>query len=385
MTGILCQIILPVLLAAVTVSLVHPKLVKIARLKNIVDNPNIRKLNKEPIPVLGGVGVFIGIIMADIIMGTVLDAQLPSVVFAAATLMLYTGVIDDIFDIRPAVKFLLQILAVLLLMLVGGLWIDDFNGLWGIDRLPAAVAWPLTIVALVGIINGFNLIDGVDGLLSGFGIVTSICCGVFFLSVGDTPFVLLSFSIAGALAPFFMHNVFGRKFKMFLGDGGSLVLGILFAAIVARIVALGPHSGMKGVVSFVLAVFSLPVFDTLRVMIARMLKGRSPFTPDKTHLHHLFIDMGYSHLRTTCTMIGIDLIPVVVWLITERIHAIGIDGQFWTILTICIVTNIGIYLGVNRFRNHYPERFEAYKTKNIHEFAKHSGLYRAMRKTVDRI
>lgn len=385
MLNLIIEVLLPFFVSAAIVVVVLPRLVKIAHLKKIVDNPNARRLNKEPVPVLGGIGVFLGITLSVAVFCGIMQINVPAVIFPAALLMVFTGAMDDIFPIAARVKFILQVLAVTFLVFGGGMLIDDFNGLWGIYELSPWVSYPLTFLALVGIINGFNLIDGVDGLSSLYSITVSIICGVVFWISGDTFLVITSFAIAGALLPFFLQNVFGRKYKMFIGDAGSLMLGVFFAVMITHIVGVGIGQHIKGVVSFVLAIFSLPIFDTLRVMIARIIKGKSPFNPDKTHMHHLFISMGYGHIGTTLRVISIHMIPVIVWVITENIASISINVQFYIILSVCILLNLGIYLGVNRWRNKCHGQFDAMKVRNAARAVRFNNKNKKFQKLLDKM
>ncbi len=381
--GLLFELFLPAVLAAVVVAALHPRLVKIAIMKNIVDNPNARKLNKEPIPVLGGAGIFMGVMIASVVSGVPAGGQLPVAVFAATGIMLYTGVMDDIFSIRPSVKLVLQVAAVAVMAFAGGLMIDDFQGLWGVYELSPWVAWPLTLLALAGLINGINLIDGVDGLLALFVIVVASLCGVLFMRGGDAAFTVLSFAMAGAMIPFFMHNVFGRKYKMFLGDGGSLVIGILLAAMVARLAGLGAEVRVKGVVAFIFAAFSLPIFDTLRVMVTRIAQGRPPFSPDQIHMHHLFIRLEYSHLVTTGILMLIDLVPLAVWLVLENVASVSLDAQFYIVIAVCMVMDFGLYWAVGLWERRCPEAYEKVRLRNARRNERLAGALVRLRRVVD--
>ena len=161
---------LPIFIASLVVFIIHPHLVKIAKMKMIVDNPNARKLNKVPVPVLGGVGVFFGLMFGIGVAGYYtkgMNIQFELIV--AMMVMLYTGVGDDILDLSPTTRFALQIFTVCMMMFLCGIYIDNFHGLWGVYKLPLGVAIALTLVSCVGIINSINLIDGVDGLCSGYG------------------------------------------------------------------------------------------------------------------------------------------------------------------------------------------------------------------------
>ena len=246
---------LPVFIASLVVFLIHPRLVKIAKKKQIVDNPNARKLNKVPVPVLGGVGVFFGLMFGLGVAGYyVQNMEIQFELIIAMMVMLYTGVGDDIMDISPTTRFALQIFTVCLMMFLCGIYIDNFHGLWNIYRLPLGIAIVLTLISGVGIINSINLIDGVDGLCSGYGMFASLLFGICFVRMGDTSYAVLAFSMFGALIPFMMHNMFGAKYKMFLGDGGSLVLGFICSLYVMRIIQSGSEHITGSSVSFTLAV-----------------------------------------------------------------------------------------------------------------------------------
>lgn len=350
---------LPVFIASLVVFLIHPRLVKIAKMKQIVDNPNARKLNKVPVPVLGGVGVFFGLMFGLGVAGYyVQDMEIQFELIIAMMVMLYTGVGDDIMDISPTARFALQICTVCMMMFLCGIYIDNFHGLWNIYRLPVAVAVVLTLVSGVGIINSINLIDGVDGLCSGYGMFASLLFGICFVRMGDMSYAVLAFSMFGALIPFMMHNMFGAKYKMFLGDGGSLVLGFICSLYVMRIIQSGSDHITGSTVSFTLAVLAIPVFDTLRVMTARMLKGRSPFSADKTHLHHMFIGLGFSHVLTSVNMLILNGLVVVVWHVCN-VFDLCPETQLYVTAATGIALTSGLYYTVEYIRVHCPSTYAA--------------------------
>lgn len=350
---------LPVFIASLVVFLIHPRLVKIAKMKQIVDNPNARKLNKVPVPVLGGVGVFFGLMFGLGVAGYyVRGMEIQFELIIAMMVMLYTGVGDDIMDISPTARFALQICTVCMMMFLCGIYIDNFHGLWNIYRLPVAVAVVLTLVSGVGIINSINLIDGVDGLCSGYGMFASLLFGICFVRMGDMSYAVLAFSMFGALIPFMMHNMFGAKYKMFLGDGGSLVLGFICSLYVMRIIQSGSDHITGSTVSFTLAVMAIPVFDTLRVMTARMLKGRSPFSADKTHLHHMFIGLGFSHVLTSVNMLILNGLVVVVWHVCN-VFDLCPETQLYVTAATGIALTSGLYYTVEYIRLHCPSTYAA--------------------------
>ncbi len=346
-TPLCYTIIIPFFTALLLVGWIHPRLVKIALLKNIVDNPDARKLQRTPVPVLGGVAVFFGVVIAIGCMSSVVDCSGLPVVIMAMIAMLYTGTMDDILSLSPGLRFVIEIVVVLLLIFVGGYCIDDFHGLWNIGRFSYWYAVPLTVVAAVGIINAINLVDGVNGLSSGYCIMACLIFGTLFFLAGEAPMTILAAVSVGALIPFFLHNVFGKTSKMFIGDGGTLVMGVVMSVFVIAILQNGSRVAAYvnpnvGLVPFTLAVLSVPVFDTLRVMSTRILKGTSPFRPDKTHLHHMFIDLGCSHVATTLAILGVNMFVVLCWWALEA-SGFSIAVQLYAVIAVSLLVTSGLY------------------------------------------
>ena len=346
-TPLCYTIIIPFFTALLLVGWIHPRLVKIALLKNIVDNPDARKLQRTPVPVLGGVAVFFGVVIAIGCMSSVVDCSGLPVVIMAMMAMLYTGTMDDILSLSPGLRFVIEIVVVLLLIFVGGYCIDDFHGLWNIGRFSYWCAVPLTVVAAVGIINAINLVDGVNGLSSGYCIMACLIFGTLFFLAGEAPMTILAAVSVGALIPFFLHNVVGKTSKMFFGDGGTLVMGVVMSVCVIAILQNGSRVAAYvnpnvGLVPFTLAVLSVPVFDTLRVMSTRILKGTSPFRPDKTHLHHMFIDLGCSHVATTLAILGVNMFVVLCWWALEA-SGFSIAVQLYAVIAVSLLVTSGLY------------------------------------------
>ena len=335
---------------------IHPRIVKIARMNNIVDKPNARKLQSEPIPVLGGVAVFFGMVVGIGFMSTFVALPSMLVVVTAMMAMLYTGTMDDVLDLSPSLRFGIEI-AVVLCLIFGGrgnFLIDDFHGLWGIHRIPEWVAWLLTVFAAVGIVNAINLIDGVNGLCSGYCITACFIFGTFFYCTHNVPMTLLAAVSAGALFPFFFHNVFGRTSRMFIGDGGTLVMGIVMAIFVCEVLRYDGNAvfGCGEQIPFTLAVLCIPVFDTLRVMSMRWWRGVSPFHPDKTHLHHLFIALGCSHPMTTAAILTLNSGVVFCWWVAAMLGA-SCEVQLYLVVGLSTLFTFGLYpvLGTQLRRN----------------------------------
>ena len=222
MIGLLCG-----LAAMVTSAAVFPKALRFARKHGIVDNPNARKLQRVPVPVFGGVVVYSGILVGGLLLNLFLQSNVVVWGLVVTTVMMAIGIWDDVKDISARLRLLIEIAMVSGFIALTGVYIDDFHGVWGIDALDPMVGIPLSVFIGVGMINAANMIDGVDGYSSGYGMLACACFAVAFHHVWSTEMVCLTMIVIGALLPFFMHNVFGKKSRMFIGDGGTLMLGMM--------------------------------------------------------------------------------------------------------------------------------------------------------------
>lgn len=320
---------------------------RISVLKNIVDNPEERKLQKYPVPVLGGIAVFFGIIVSLVASQVFFSSASLFSLLGIMVIMLYIGTMDDILSLSPGIRFFIEIIIVLLLIYGNDCSINNFHGLWGIWKIPSYIAVPLTVFACVGIVNAINMIDGVDGLMSMYGITTSILFGAVFYKSGEVDIAAMAMIATGAMIPFFMHNVFGKKSKMFLGDGGALMIGIMMSVFVIYILrdeSLCSQAVCSnfGLVPFTLAVLSIPVFDTLRVMTRRILHGTSPFLPDKKHLHHMFIGLGFSHFGTSFSIVFLNLVNVLIWWISFKLGA-SVNLQLIIVIVMGLFNTFVVY------------------------------------------
>ncbi len=345
--SVLYHIIIPALVAFIATLWIHPKVLKIAIMKNLVDNPDARKLQRRPIPVMGGIAVFFGIIVGLCCSQIALNTPNLFILAATMMIMLYIGTIDDILNLSPKLRFIIEIAIIGIVMIVNKSLLDNFFGLWGLHEIPFYISILLTIVTGVGIINAINLIDGVNGLSSGFCVMSSCLFAIMFYFSGDILMTILAAAAVGAVIPFFLHNVFGNNTKMFIGDGGALVMGMLMSLFVISTLksdtncAQFANEGM-GLIPFTMAVLSVPIFDTLRVMSMRIIRKTSPFFPDKTHLHHLFIELGFSHTGTTVSILSLNMLVVVCWWISYLAGA-SIDLQFYIVVILSTLITFVFY------------------------------------------
>ena len=333
---------------------IYPLVLRMARVWNIYDAPGERKLQKSPVPVFGGMVVLISICAASLVASSVFFDIKMLWMLPAMVVLFVVGVIDDKYSISPALRLFFEFVVVAAIVVLNGNYIDNMNGIWGIWTLNDWIVIPLSIVAGVGIINAINLIDGVDGYSSGYGMMVFFLMAVVFFRSGIENLAVLSLICVGALLPFFLHNVFGVKTKMFIGDGGALMIGTLITVLSFSVLKQQSFCFAEllvakniGLVPMMLSFLSIAVFDTLRVMFSRIFNGVSPFHADKTHMHHLFIDLGFSHFGTTLVLLFLNIMCVVAWLVAWLCGA-TVTIQFYVMIIVALFNTVGIYTIVRR-------------------------------------
>lgn len=341
------QILIVLSLLSMTVTtVVYPLVLRYARRYQVIDNPEARKVHRQPVPVMGGVAVYAGILAGCLAMSLLVEGASIRWSLMAMTTMLLLGVWDDIKNLSAVLRLLLQFGIVGAYIGFTGYYFKNFYGFLGIHEISVWLGIPISLVAGVGTINAINMIDGIDGYSSGYGIMACSCFAVIFILIGPSVWTSLAVIVASALLPFFMHNVFGVKSKMFIGDGGTMMLGFLMTIFELGTLSLRRAPQMEangvGVIALTLAVLSIPVFDTLRVMTMRMLRGRSPFKPDKSHLHHLFIDMGFSHLGAAVAILSMNFAVMLVWLLLW-LNGASIDIQTYVVILMGVSVTFGFY------------------------------------------
>jgi UDP-GlcNAc:undecaprenyl-phosphate/decaprenyl-phosphate GlcNAc-1-phosphate transferase len=316
-----------------------PPIISLINKYRLYDTPNARKEHKTPIPTMGGIAILAGM-MTGLFLWFPFTNEVPQVSFFFALSVLFgLGIMDDLKDLSAKYKFVIQ-LGLAALIALSGIRITSFDGLFGIQELPVSAQYTFTILAIVGITNAFNLIDGIDGLAGGIGFMSLVTLGIFLTMSGDVNTALIAFALAGGILAFLYFNF--NPAKIFMGDTGSLLLGFVIAVLAIRLLQVNISAAapvIQHAPLFILGIVLIPVFDTVRVFSTRIWKGKSPFEADKTHIHHLLTNKGYSHAfaaKLICFIHGFILIEVY-WLKELRQELILlILLTFMTILTIVL-------------------------------------------------
>lgn len=306
------------LISAGISGIIIPKILLIAFRKRLFDEPDERKIHTAAVPRLGGLAFMPSIVFSIcLVVGVkgILDAQglsayfggpsevgdmsemlLPMCFGLCAVMMMYlVGIADDLIGVRYRAKFVAQILAALLLAM-GGVRIENFHGFMWLYELPVGLSWAATVLLVVFITNAINLIDGIDGLASGLSGIAMAFYGFVFMHTGHMLYAMLAFAGLGTLVPFFYYNVFGNPAmgkKIFMGDTGSLTTGLILSFLSIEVCSLPEGSVYSwDVMVLAFAPLAIPCLDVIRVFVHRIVRGMSPFLPDKSHIHHKLLALG---------------------------------------------------------------------------------------------
>lgn len=275
-----------------------PKIIRVSYRKQLMDVPGVRSSHIRKVPRLGGVAIYFAI---TVVTGIFSPEMLFKVHFfsAALVLLFFIGLMDDLLVVAPRKKLIAQIISALMIVVGSDVRIHSFFGLFGIFDLPYWFSVLFTTFIIVLIINSYNLIDGIDGLASGVGILISLCFVFIFFRLYDYSMGFLAISVLGALLAFLYFNM-SDQYKIFMGDTGSMVVGYLIAFMAIKFIDLSsmPYVMIKSAPVVAIAILIVPLIDTLSVIIIRLMKRKSPFSADQSHIHHRVLRLGFSHVQS---------------------------------------------------------------------------------------
>jgi UDP-N-acetylmuramyl pentapeptide phosphotransferase/UDP-N-acetylglucosamine-1-phosphate transferase len=291
-----------------------PTILYVAKQKHLMDEPDSRSLHSHNTPTLGGIGIFISLVIVMTITGAMLNTKVLLLVLGAITVLFFLGLKDDLTVLSPSKKFFGQLFAALLLIVFTDTRIIGFSNILDVDILPYWISVGFTLFVYILIINAYNLIDGIDGLAGSIALLASAIFTVLFIQGSDFSLATISIALVGSLIPFLRLN-FSKKKKIFMGDTGSMIVGYLLAFFTISFIYKAQTDVLaqyhKGAPALVLAILFYPLMDTFRIFIIRIfILKKNPFRPDKNHIHHKFINYGYSHLSATIIIIILNLIII---------------------------------------------------------------------------
>ena len=321
-----------------------PLVIRIAKQKDLVVRPNKRMSHTGSIPNIGGIDICVSFLLTYLIFEFNTLQQSQFLLIGVFTIVV-VGLVDDILILSPLGKLLGEVLAAIAMIGFADMRITHLHGFLGFDEIGILPSYLISLFVLIAIINAINLIDGIDGLASGLGMIYCLFFAVYFGLVGETAWSIMAISLIGSLAVYFIFNVFGHKQKIFMGDSGALLLGYVLSAFVFHFCELNAYHEvpaaflMSGAPAVALCVLTVPIFDTIRVSLTRIKHHKSPFQPDKNHIHHLLLRTGLNHIQTTCVLLTVSVFFIALALIGRNWNMwllVGVDFAIATLLTVIL-------------------------------------------------
>jgi UDP-GlcNAc:undecaprenyl-phosphate/decaprenyl-phosphate GlcNAc-1-phosphate transferase len=313
-----------------------PRIIAIVKKLRLADKPVNHKIHKLEIPTLGGIGIFGGFAFGFLFSVNGNIENVPILALAIIGL-LFTGLKDDLVHVNPWTKFLEILSVAIIVVLFTDLRFTSMHGFLGITEIPGWISFSLTVFLIVLIINAVNLIDGIDGLAASVGIIASLAFCYWFWFSGDYGYAFMAASLLGALVAFLPFNISDGNRKIFMGDTGSLVIGFILTVFAIRFNELDAAGklfhNLYSTPTISIAILIVPLFDTLRIIILRLYHQQSLFEADNRHIHHMMLQTGLSHGRTTLIISVFNLLMIALALLLDHI---GILWLGLILLCICI-------------------------------------------------
>ena len=323
-----------------------PKVLWVSREKGLMADVNERSAHITPIPAFGGVAFYICIILVLSVLQSMRLTFVGNHLIAAITLLFMVGLKDDLVVSSARIKLLGQITAAIFIIFSPELMLTSLHGFLGIYEIHPLTSIFLKGFIVIALINSFNLIDGIDGLGAVTGIVIAGTFSWVFYLTNQPYYVMVAICVVGILTGFLRYNLSEGRKKMFMGDSGSLVVGLLLAFLTIRYLGMEPNVSMmtsgylpENRLLFLACVLFIPVFDTLRVILIRIANGKSPFSADRNHIHNVLVDLGLSHRKASAFFGLLNLIVITIYFIfSDKL------GHEWLLLVVGVLYLAGLGL-----------------------------------------
>ncbi|HVS90648.1 MAG TPA: MraY family glycosyltransferase [Mucilaginibacter sp.] len=321
-------------------SLAIPSILHVARARHLYDDlGHFRKQHDHGIPRLGGVAIFVSFTITSLLF-SMTDQSLPINYLLTACIILFAmGLKDDLSGVNSRTKFVIQFIVAAILVLFGNIRLSSMYGVFGIHDLPYWPSAALSVLTVILVVNAFNLIDGIDGLAATTGIIVNGCFAAMFICMRQYELAAVSLAMVGAIFGFLKFNI--TPAKIFMGDTGSLLIGLISVVMAVKFIELNKISSVKtpeffSAPALAIAILIGPIFDTVRIFILRISNGVSPFTADRNHIHHRMLRLGFTHLQTTLILAGLNVLCI---LLVMYFKGYGNSILIGLILFVCLVFN----------------------------------------------
>jgi len=327
-----------------------PKIIKVVNHKELMDHPNERSAHQRFTPTFGGISFYIVLVLMLFFLGKHVDeGNLGLNIIGAVTILLFTGLKDDLVVISNTSKLIGQISAIGVFLFLTDYTTINFFGGFGIDGINGFFGFGFLLILMLSIINSFNLIDGIDGLAASIGVVTLLFFGILFYRLEEIFFCVICFSMVGALIAFLRFN-FSRDKKIFMGDTGSLIIGFIVSVMAVHFLNLStieyekvfvlPHNAIFVLIALII----FPTFDMARVFILRIFKKKNPLVADKNHTHHVLLELGNSHTKSSFLIVICSVfVSISLFLVAKEVE------NSWLLLGIYMLTFLSFYAAFIKF------------------------------------
>lgn len=322
-------LLLATILAFFTTHSTIPAVIRVAREKHLLEEPNSRSSHVQKTPCLGGIAIFASLAIVFLLVAHLYPATAGKshLILPSLIILFFIGLKDDILVIDPYKKLIAQLIAAGLLIACANVRIGSLFGLFGVYELPYLVSFALTIFIFVVVINSYNLIDGIDGLAGSLGVISALAFGIYFYTIGVAWATVLCATLIGSLLSFLSFN-FSARNKVFMGDSGSLIVGFVLAILAITFIQVNETSNLYPVSNaptVAVILLAIPLFDALRVFSQRLIAGRAPFQADRNHVHHFLVDSGLSHGRATLALSGLSVLLIVAGFMLAKEISVGVS------------------------------------------------------------
>ncbi len=336
-----------------------PSIINIANVKNLCDEPGDRRSHTTTTPSLGGIAIFAGVLFS-VIMWTPFDVFGDlQYILCAFIIIFLIGAKDDIIPMTPIKKMLGQLFAAAILVFKSNVILTGLHGVFGLGSLPYPAGILLTIFTVIVVINSFNLIDGINGLSGSIGTLICMTFGTWFFLVDRVELAIVAFAMAGAAIAFLKYNF--TPAQIFMGDTGALFMGLVVSILAIEFIETnseitGHPYVFKASPAVAIGILILPLYDTLRVFTVRALRGKSPFKPDRTHIHHLLLDSGFSHMQATFLLVMVNMLFIFMVFAFQRIGT--------TLLLLLVLATATLLTGLLYYTSRRNKQFRRLARQN---------------------
>lgn len=343
--------------------LAFPVFIKFFKRRNFLDDPGGRKIHTAKTPAMGGLPIFIGFAISILIWAPFEVLRDVKYVLSAVSIMFIIGFRDDLINLRAYQKLVGQVAAAMIIIAVCDIRFTSLYNLFGLSDIPLVVSYLLSLFTIIVITNAYNLIDGIDGLSGSVGIIATLFFGLFFFLNGEEGFALVSLSLTGALLAFLNYN--WAPSKIFMGDTGSLFIGFFLSILTIKFIdfnysIVGQQFAFGGSIGTAVAILILPLADTFRVFVKRVLKGKSPMHPDRTHVHHILLRLGCNHAQATGILVTVNVIFVLLALVLKEFSdSIVIPSILITVIALGTILDLIFRAAIDKRKEELRERNRA--------------------------